>query len=157
MLVYLSLIFLFLNIVIRGLLQKEGLISRETNFLLQLKLHEKLLLLLCTIESLIVIGWLTGIKQGIIFCLIVFCCLCLLLEWERHSRAEHLTLNDVLVCCGIHIDNLELIFAGKTRPILTCLPYLRFFLLCKRSEFDIMNEGQPCYGILNLNACIIIS
>jgi len=59
--------FLFLNTVIRRLLQKEGLISRGTNFLLQLKLHEKLLLLLCRIEFLTVIGWLTGIKQGIYF------------------------------------------------------------------------------------------
>lgn len=62
---YLSNFVLFLYTVIRGLLQKEGLISRGTNFLLQLKLHEKLLLLLCRIEFLTVIGCPTGTKQGI--------------------------------------------------------------------------------------------
>lgn len=65
--VYLSLMVLSFNIVIRVLLRKKGLISRETSFPLQLKLHENLLLLLWAIAFLIVIGWLTGIKQGIIF------------------------------------------------------------------------------------------
>lgn len=71
-------------------MQKEDLVSRETNFLLQLRLHEKLLMLLFKVNILIATGGLTEIKQGIT---IFYCIIAHLLSVRMGVVAgvEHLT------------------------------------------------------------------
>ena len=86
--------------VLREFLQKEGQISRETNFPLQLRLRVGLLLLLCTMEVLTEIRWLTGINQGIMFFFDCYVHTCYASEHERNLRLNMLTLSDVVESCG---------------------------------------------------------